>query len=224
MNPFKVVRDFEAALCEYTGAPYAVTTTSCTMALTLAVAWWKEACWRDGNQHGCFIDNQGLLRVEIPKRTYVGVPYAIREAGGRPTFRDEDWIGSYRLGPLPVWDSARWFTSGMYQGKEGCWPAAPGSMLCVSFHWSKTLGIQQGGAILHDDPKADEWLRRARFDGRSEGVPPAEDPFPLRRAWHAYMAPETAAAGLIRLHSLPRHNDPIPADGYPDLSQLAAFR
>lgn len=38
MNPFQVVKDFERALCEYTGAPYAVTTTSCTMALLLAVA------------------------------------------------------------------------------------------------------------------------------------------------------------------------------------------
>jgi hypothetical protein len=33
-------------------------------------------------------------QIEIPKRTYVGVPYAIREAGGRPTFRDEEWIGA----------------------------------------------------------------------------------------------------------------------------------
>jgi hypothetical protein len=44
--------------------------------------------------------------VEIPKRTYVGVPYAIIEAGGRPTFRDENWIGFYQLKPLPVWDCA----------------------------------------------------------------------------------------------------------------------
>ena len=34
---FQVVRDFEAALCEYTGAPYAVAVNSCTMALLLAV-------------------------------------------------------------------------------------------------------------------------------------------------------------------------------------------
>jgi len=38
-DAFKVVRDFEQALCDYTGAKYAVTTTSCTMALLLACKW-----------------------------------------------------------------------------------------------------------------------------------------------------------------------------------------
>ena len=122
------------------------------------------------------------------------MPYAIREAGGRPTFRDEDWKGMYQLRPLPVWDSARWLTAGIYSGAtvlehldgpvRGRLRAAPGTMICLSFHWSKTLGIQQGGAILHDTPEADAWLRRARFDGRAEGVAPGQDTFPLQRAWH----------------------------------------
>ena len=207
MNPFQVVRDFEAALCDYTGAPFAVTTTSCTAALMLAVAWHLE----NGEIQG---------PIEIPRRTYIGVPYAIREAGGRPAFRDEQWRGEYRLLPLPVIDSARWFTSGMYH---------IGTMRCVSFHWAKTVGIQQGGAILHDWPEADAWLRRARFDGRAEGVPPAQDTFPLVRAWHCYMAPETAAAGLVRLANLPRHNEPLPwgpgtDSDYGDLSELAIFK
>lgn len=38
-DAFKVVRDFEQALCDYTGAKYAVSTTSCTMALLLACKW-----------------------------------------------------------------------------------------------------------------------------------------------------------------------------------------
>lgn len=211
MNPHQVTKDFECALCEYTGAPYAVTTTSCTMALLLAVAWHIQQARATGKWTPPMPPD-----IEIPKRTYIGVPYAIREAGGRPIFRDEDWIGSYRLRPLPIWDCARIFTGGM-------WNRA-GGMACVSFHWAKTLGIQQGGAILHDDPEADAWLRRARFDGRSESIPPAEDDFPLERAWHAYMAPETAAAGLIRLANLPAHNEPLPNDPYPDLSQLAIFR
>ncbi len=219
MRPFQVVKDFERALCEYTGAPYAVTTTSCTMALTLAVAWHLK----NMNGHSDFnAENWQTYRVEIPKRTYVGVPYAIREAGGRPTFRDESWLGVYQLRPLPVWDAARWFTGGMYAAEQ--YTAAPGVMLCVSFHWLKTLGIQQGGAILHDDAEVDEWLRRARFDGRAEGVAPKDDSFPLERAWHAYMAPETAAAGLVRLAALPKHNDPIPNDDYPDLSTLRVFQ
>lgn len=214
----QVTREFEKALCEYTGAPYAVAVTSCTMALTLAVAWClrppvsTDMAWLAKVKAGSAWD------VEIPKRTYVGVPYAIREAGGRPTFREEEWRGRYQLKPLPVWDAARLFTSGM---ADAC---VPGTMQCVSFHWSKTLGIQQGGAILHDDPQADAWLRRARFDGRSEGVAPKDDAFPLRRAWHCYMSPEVAAEGLMRLSLLPKHNDPLPNDEYPDLSQIEVFK
>lgn len=217
-DPFKAVRDFESALCAYTGAPFAVTATSCTMALLLAVAWHLQKAT------GRTIP----LTVEIPKRTYVGVPMSIIHAGGRPTFRDEDWTGCYQLKPLPVWDAARWFTSRMYRG-DGVVQNVPseyegaGHMVCVSFHWSKTLGIQQGGAILHDDPEADVWLRLARFDGREEGVAP-KDQQTWQLGWHAYMSPETAAAGLVRLSHLPRHNDPLPNDQYPDLSELAVFR
>ena len=204
INPFEVVRSFERALCDYTGAPYAVTTTSCTMALLLAVACMREKLW-GGNP---------LHKISIPRRTYVSVPMSIIHAGCYPIFRDEDWLGSYQLMPLPIWDCARLFTSGMF---------VPNTMQCVSFHWSKTLGIQQGGAILHDNPFADEWLRRARFDGRREGVPPKADDFDLI-GWHCYMAPETAAAGLMRIGLLPKHNPPLPNDDYPDLSQMRIFR
>jgi dTDP-4-amino-4,6-dideoxygalactose transaminase len=210
----QITREFEAALCEYTGAKYAVAVNSCTMALLLACAWWNygdkpmtttEILARDG--------------IEIPKRTYVGVPMSIKHAGYAVRFRDEDWSGMYQLKPLPVWDSARWFTYGIYHSR--IWREAP--MLCVSFHWAKTLGIQQGGAILHDDPQADEWLRRARFDGRKEGVAPKDDTFPIV-GWHCYMSPEVAAEGLMRLSLLPKHNDPLPNDDYPDLSKLEIFQ
>jgi dTDP-4-amino-4,6-dideoxygalactose transaminase len=224
MNPFQVVRDFERALCEYTGAPYAVTTTSCTMALLLAVAWHLR---RIGAHH-TVERHSGKVEIEIPKRTYVGVAWSIINAGGRPTFRDEDWRGRYQLKPLPVWDSARLFTGGMYRSyahERYLDEPFANTMQCVSFHWSKTLGIQQGGAILHDDIAADAWLRRARFDGRTESVLAAEDKIEHQGlAMHAYMAPETAAAGLVRLANLPKHNEPLPNDPYPDLSQLEVFR
>lgn len=218
VSPFQVVRDFENALCQYTGAPYAVTTTSCTMALLLAVAW----CLRtpkmpDGRPNPVKIGEE----IEIPKYTYVGVPMSIVHAGGKPVFRDDPWVGAYQLRPLPVWDSARLLTGGMYVS----WPRVNEifPFVCVSFHWTKTLGIQQGGAILHGSPEADAWLRRARFDGRTEGVHPANDSFP-HLGWHAYMSPETAAAGLVRLATLPRSNPPLPWDGYGDLSKLDLFK
>lgn len=216
-SPYDVVQDFELEVAKYTGAPYSVAVSSCTMALTLAVAWHLAHRSDDNFLMG---DTHMLSRpaVEIPSRTYVSVPMAIIHAGGRPTFRDEVWHGSYRLDPLPVFDSARHFTSSMYRA---------GAFACVSFHASKTLGIEQGGAILHDNEDADQWFRMARFDGRIEGVTPkqqAEWGYFNTLGWHCYMSPSVAAQGLLRMHSLPRHNDPLPNDEYPDLSTMELFR
>lgn len=208
-NPHQVTADFERALCEYTGAPYAVAVNSCTMALLLAMKWHLVEHHKAVMQHWISYDNT----VEIPKRTYVSVPMSIKHAGGRPVFRDLDWLGEYQLAPWPIWDSARRFTSAMYRR---------GQMQCVSFHASKILGLEQGGAILHDSPEADEWLRRARFDGRAQGVAPKDDTFTMI-GWHCYMNPSTAAQGLLKLHSLPRHNADLPNDDYPDLSTMEIF-
>lgn len=228
-NPFQVVRDLEAAICQYTGAPFCVTTNSCTMALLLAVAYvlqWPITREFDADLGVTFYP------VEIPKRTYISVPMSIIHAGGRPRFRDEDWRGAYRLKPYPVWDSARWFSGGMYSGDGAQFlgnTLVPFShygkeqMVCLSFHAQKTLGYEQGGAILHDNPDADAWLRRARFDGRTEGVAPKDDKF-TQIGWHCYMNPTTAAGLLWKLSYLPKHNEPLPNDDYPDLSQMEIFR
>ena len=216
MRAYNVVRDFEADVAEYTGAPYVVAVNSCTMALLLAVAWHL----RDGEKNPLHPDWRGPKYVEIPKRTYLSVPMSIIYAGGRPTFRDQKWEGAYQLKPLPVWDSARWFSGNMYQ--LGAWNGSS-PMVCVSFHASKTLGDTQGGAILHDNPEADAWLRRARFDGRTEGVAPIDDNI-TQVGWHCYLSPDVAARLLLKLHSLPHHNAPLPNDCYPDLSQIEAFK
>lgn len=202
-NPFDVVRQFEKGIAEYTGAPFVVTTTSCTQAILMALAWFKYES-----------DISHLGMVTMPKLSYVGVPASIINGGFSPRFRDEDWQGEYKLDPFPLWDSARRFTSGMYR---------PGNMQCLSFHWSKILGLSQGGAVLLDNEKAAEWLRRARFDGRTEGVPANRDQvqFP---SWHAYLSPEVAAHGLMKLSLLPKHNADLPRSDYPDLSELEAFR
>lgn len=225
INPHNITRDFEEALCEYTGARFAVATTSCTMALLLAVAWHLKDDRRKADEalpelearsHGKLVGdmNAWKMPIEIPKRTYLSVPMSIIHAGGRPTFRDEQWVGAYQLKPLPVWDYARMFTSGMY---------VAGQMQCLSFHAAKILGDTQGGAILHDDSEVDAWLRRARFDGRTEHVAPMDDNFSMI-GWHAYMSPDVAARLLFKLSILPKHNVLLLNDDYPDLSEMRIFR
>lgn len=231
-NPFDINREFEAALCEYTGAPYCVLTNSCTMALFLALKWHaNQSRWCDAT-------------VTIPKRTYVSVPMVIKQAGFSLDFVDCEWSGAYRLAPFNIYDSARLFTSDMFESFDS---DEGGGFVCVSFHSTKTLGIrrhrihpawdgqtwmtacgekdwdiEQGGAILHNSPEADAWFRRARFDGRTEGVAPKDDHFDML-GWHAYMSPATARLGLKLLHELPEHNSPLPNDDYPDLSMHPIF-
>lgn len=205
-SPFQVVWDFEKALCEYTGAPYAVTVNSCTMALLLATKWFVE-----GQK---VVDPTKPVVVSIPKRTYVSVPMSIIHAGALVTFRDEKWAGLYQLEPLPVWDCARYFSGGMYQ---------LGTMQCVSFHTTKILGDTQGGAILLNSEEAYRWLKRMRFDGRTEGIPPNKDTF-TEIGYHCYMSPDVAARLLHKLNTLPMTNAPLPNDNYPDLSQFEIFK
>jgi dTDP-4-amino-4,6-dideoxygalactose transaminase len=214
LNPHQVTKDFEAALCEYTGAKYAVAVTSCTMALLLACKWYLK-------------DDKEKL-VSIPARTYVSVPQSIIHAGGSVLFQDIEWVGGYQLRPYPIWDYARLFTSNMFNiltaseiicRQKGMFQ----KFQCVSFHWSKTLAIGQGGAILHDNDEADAWFRKMRFDGRTEGVEPKDDK-DLILGYHCYMSPRDAADGLSRLAVLPKHNAPLPNSDYPDLSTLEIFK
>lgn len=195
MNGFQVVKDFEKAVADYTGAKYCVTTNSCTNALFLACKY------------------LGVKQVCIPKRTYVGVPMSILNAGGKVVFDDREWRGSYSLDPYPIFDSARRFTSGMYRG----------GYECVSFHVAKILGLDQGGAILHEDAEADKWFRKARFDGRTEGVAPKDDAF-TTLGWHMYLSPPTAAQGLWKMMYLPKDNPDLENDNYPDLSKAPLFK
>lgn len=201
-DPYQVTRDFEQALCDYTGAPYACAVNSCSAALLLAVKWFESVIY------------PAVLTVEIPRRTYVSVPCSIKLAGAKVGWRDEDWIGAYQLKPLPVWDSARRFTSGMY---------VPLQFQCVSFSSSKILGIEQGGAILHDSKTAQDWFKRMRFDGRTEGVSQLDDEF-NEVGHHCIMLPSIAAQCLLKLYHLPKHNEDMPRVMYPDLSKHPAFR
>lgn len=197
-GPYAVTRMFEQALCDYTGAKYAVAVNSCTAAILLACQWHKPAA-----------------TVSVPKRTYASVPMAVLQAGHYVAFPDINWLGAYQLEPLPVWDSARRFTSGMYD--------VPGRFLCVSFSASKILAAEQGGAILHDNPQADAWFRRMRFDGRTEGADPMADNL-LEIGWHCIMLPSVAAGLLLKLYHLPKHNEDLPEREYPDLSKWEAFK
>lgn len=210
-NPHAVTEQFEHGVAEYTGAEHAVATTSCTMGIFLALQFLKR------NRRLPFV-------IECPRYTYIGVAQSIIHAGAMIRWTDEEWQenGFYRLRPTPVIDTARWFSRDMFANTFRNYAGVPEIMAVTSHHWSKTLGVQQGGCILTDSVEARNWLRMARMDGRTPGVAPSVD-MPII-GWHAYLSPEVAATGLMRLSFLPDVNDPLPEPNYADLSTYRCFK
>ena len=77
--------------------------------------------------------------------------------------------------------------------------------------------------ILMDDHDAYRWLKRQRYEGRSE-VKYHDDDI-IENGWNAYMTPEQAARGLMLMQNYPQHNEDIPEDPpYRDLREFEMFR
>jgi dTDP-4-amino-4,6-dideoxygalactose transaminase len=197
--PWRVVEDFERALADYCGSPYAVAVDSATNALRLCFR------LRFGTMPG---DPFSDFYATIPAHTYVGVVQAAREEAVVVEFEEVHWEGEYEIGPLRILDSAKWLRRNMYRA---------GALTCLSFQAFKQLPIGRGGAILCDDPGDREWLQRASFDGRRRDMRIA-DQETFQRGMHAYMSPPDAARGLWLLSNMPDNPQPIGSwRDYPDL-------
>lgn len=142
MNAYGVVAEFERRVAEYAGAKHAVAVDCCTSAIFLSLQYRKLQGWAND--------------VTLPARTYVSVPMACLHAGFRIKFDDYHWLGKYELAPFDIWDGAKRFRRGMYEG----------GLHCLSFHVKKIIDIGRGGMVLTDDKHAADWLRKARYDGR----------------------------------------------------------
>ena len=189
---------FEEEIADYTGSPYAVSVDSCTNALFLCCKYLK------------------VKKVEIPSKTYLSVPQSIINSGGEVVFNPalNDWKGIYQLSPYPLYDAAKRFTSNMY---------IPGSLMCISFHIKKHLKIGKGGMILTDNKEAVEWLKMARYEGRSEKLYHEDDISEM--GWNMYMTPQEAAHGLSLMQNISWDNPDLDENnGYRDLREFKLFK
>jgi dTDP-4-amino-4,6-dideoxygalactose transaminase len=203
---YNITKDFEQSLCDYTGAPYAVTIDNQSNALFLALMY----------------ENIKGQTIKIPSRTYPSVPCEIIHAGGKVEFEKVDGLtlkGAYQLHPTKVWDSALRFTTGMY---------IPNTHMCLSFTGPyKHLKLGKGGAILTDDYEAYKWFKRARYSGRNE-CSYHEDDFDML-GWNFYMMPEIASRGLLLMNQFymmdgtPKQNEDLELS-YPDLSKFDIYK
>lgn len=196
-DPFAAIREFEQALCTYTGAPYAVVTDCCTHAIEIALL---------------IKPPDGIVR--FPKRTYLSVPMTMHKLHISYHLVDRDWRQDrcYQFENTNVWDCARLFEKNMYQA---------GQIQCLSFGLTKPLQIGLGGCLLTDDPEVAKRAHRMRYDGRDffSYTPWNTQPI-FEVGFHYYLRPEECISGLNLLYQnkitpqLPKYFD------YPDCQKI----
>ena len=187
---FEKISEFESALAEFTGAPYAVMTDCCTHAI--------ELCLR--------VDR--VKRCSIPAHTYLSVPMTLHKLDIAFDYTDIDWLGEYQLTGTRVWDSARLLKQDMYRA---------GQLQCLSFGYGKPLEIGRGGAILTDDVEIYDILSQQRYDGRDLNISPWENQKLFRIGYHYKPTIEEAVKGL---ELLPTVNQTPKYVEYPDLREI----
>lgn len=187
---FDKILEFERALAEYTGAPYAIMTDCCTHAL--------ELCFRfDRPRH-----------VRFSAHTYLSIPMLMHKLGVTYELLDGDWIGQYPFHGSRIWDCARRLERGMYQ---------PEQLQCLSFGHGKPLQIGRGGAILLDDKVAYDIMIKQRYDGRDLDISPWQEQQVFHVGYHYRPTIEEAAKGLELLPTIDERPKYV---SYPDLRKI----
>ena len=216
----KVTENFEMELAKYTGSPFVVCVDNQSNALFLCLYYWIQKRKKEHKKDFNYIEI-----IDVPKRTYPSVPCEVIHAGAKVNFtkvEGETLKGAYQLTPSNVWDSALRFTADMYIAN---------SMMCISFTGAyKHLKLSNGGAILLDDEDAYNWLKKARFSGRSEcGY--HVDNFDINPVigWNFYMMPEIATRGLLLIQQFYNENGSKKQNAdlelkYPDLSKFEIWK
>ena len=208
---YKITEDFEKSICDYTGAPYAVTLDNQSNGLFLSLYYEKN-----------ITKSIKQKKIKIPCRTYPSVPCEIIHAGLKVDFypvEGNTLKGAYQLGGTKVWDSALRFTADMY---------IPNTHMCISFTGPyKHLKLSKGGAILTDNYDAYLWFKRARYSGRRE-CSYHDDYFDMV-GWNFYMMPELATRGLLMMSQFYNSDGSKKTNAdlelpYPDLSKYEIYK
>jgi dTDP-4-amino-4,6-dideoxygalactose transaminase len=208
---YKITEDFEKSICDYTGAPYAVTLDNQSNGLFLSLYYEKN-----------ITKSIKQKKIKIPCRTYPSVPCEIIHAGLKVDFYPVEGNtikGAYQLGDTKVWDSALRFTGDMY---------IPNTHMCISFTGPyKHLKLSKGGAILTDNYDAYLWFKRARYSGRRE-CSYHDDYFDMV-GWNFYMMPELATRGLLMMSQFYNSDGSKKTNAdlelpYPDLSKYEIYK
>jgi len=196
---FNVVKEFEEKIAEFFGSPYAIAVDSCTHGIELCLRYTKE------------------IKINVPKRTYLSVPFLAEKIGLEREWRDEDWEDYYTLnyGDKRIIDAAVLWRKNSF---------IPNTFMCVSFQYQKHLSLGRGGIILLDNEIDYLSLKKMSYDGRLPNIPWRNQDIDTV-GFHYYMTPETAQLGLDKLQMAidtpPRQ---WVVTDWPDLTEMKIFK
>ncbi|MBH10707.1 MAG: hypothetical protein CMG74_10240 [Candidatus Marinimicrobia bacterium] len=194
---FKVIKDFENAIADFYGSPYAVAVDSCTHSIEL-----------------CLRYNE-VKKIVIPERTYLSIAFLANKIGIDLEWKDENWVDYYYLGGTNIIDAAVLWKRDSY---------ISGTLMCLSFQYQKHLSLGRGGMILTDKKKVRDELKRMSYDGREPNIP-WRDQNIRTVGYHYYMTPETAQLGLEKLpEAIETEPRKWKMEDWPDLRKMDIFK
>ena len=196
---FKVVTKFEEKVAEFFGAKYGVAVDSCTHGIELCLSYTKET------------------KINVPKRTYLSVPFLAEKMGLEREWRDEEWKDYYILN----YNDKRIIDAAVLWKKDSY---ISGTLMSLSFQYQKHLSLGRGGMILCDNEEIASELRKMSYDGRIPNIPWREQNINTI-GFHYYMTPEIAQLGLDKLQNAinTKPRQWVYTD-WPDLTQMEIFK
>lgn len=198
MLDFSKVLEFEEVIANFFGAPYCVSTDSCTHAIEL-----------------CLRHKKFNSKISIPTNTYISIPFTLIKLGLVWKWESTEWQDKYLLGGTNIYDAAVLWKKSSY---------VAGSLMCLSFQSKKHLGLGRGGAILLDNYGDYVKLKKMASDGRDMLRPWATQTIDSV-GYHYYITPETAQSGMEKFYEV---QDLVPRKwthkDYPYLPSMPVFK
>ena len=195
---FEIITEFEQSIAEFFGSPYAVAVDSCTHGIELCLRYTKET------------------KINVPKRTYLSVPFLAEKMGLEREWRDEEWEDYYTLnyGDKRIIDAAVLWRKDSY---------IPNTFMCLSFQYQEHLSLGRGGVILLDNEEDFITLKKMSYDGRLPNIPWREQNIDTV-GFHYYMTPETAKLGLEKIkNAIETTPKKWLVTDWPDLTKMEIF-
>jgi dTDP-4-amino-4,6-dideoxygalactose transaminase len=189
------VGNFEKAIADFFGSPFAVAVDSCTHGVELALRY------------------NNVQTISVPKRTYLSIPFLSYKMDLDLEWRDEDWVDYYYITENVI-DAAVLWKPNSY---------IPNTFMGVSFQYQKHLSLGRGGVLLMDNEDAAKQIKKMSYDGRLPNIPWREQNIDTV-GYHYYMTPEVAQLGLNKLpkaiETTPRQ---WVVTDWPDLTKMDIF-